>query len=193
MDDIAATFATHMAKSIQSVWTTTRRCLAIVKVVSLHVPDPWNRSEQSIKLDSTFPSANSMADILLASIPAPSDEAAHSFPWETFSINIIRSLANVLFHYADLAKESASGAALYSTTTGILASAHGVSHADRALLALAFEERFEGELPPRETRYKEALRTIDEDGFALILQSKVNASARLSIGSSLILQLIPRA
>lgn len=49
---------------------------------------------------------------------------------------------------------------VYSTTTGILVAAHGVSHADRALLALMFEERFEGELPLRESDYKAALRGL---------------------------------
>jgi retrograde regulation protein 2 len=39
---------------------------------------------------------------------------------------------------SDLAKEFPSAAALYSTNTGILASSHGVSHYDRALLALIF-------------------------------------------------------
>jgi retrograde regulation protein 2 len=39
---------------------------------------------------------------------------------------------------SDLAKEFSSAAALYSTNTGTLASSHGVSHYDRALLALIF-------------------------------------------------------
>jgi retrograde regulation protein 2 len=106
------------------------------------------------------PSAKGMGDILLASIPPTSKGDARSFPWSSFSVNVVRSLANVLFQYSDLAKESSSAAALYSTTTGILASSHGVSHSDRALLALMFEERFEGELPPREADYKVSLQAL---------------------------------
>jgi retrograde regulation protein 2 len=106
------------------------------------------------------PSAKGMGDILLASIPPTSKGDARSFPWSSFSVNVVRSLANVLFQYSDLAKESSSAAALYSTTTGILASSHGVSHSDRALLALMFEERFEGELPPREVDYKVSLQAL---------------------------------
>jgi retrograde regulation protein 2 len=106
------------------------------------------------------PSAKGMADILLASIPPTSKNDARSFPWSLISVNVVRSLANVLFQYSDLAKESSSAAALYSTTTGILASSHGVSHADCALLALMFEERFEGELLPREAKYKVSLQAL---------------------------------
>lgn len=105
------------------------------------------------------PSARAMGDLFLASIPPNSKSDARSFP-KSISVNVVRSLANVFFEHSDLAKESSSGAALYSTTTGILAAAHGVSHTDRALLALMFEERFEGELPPRETDYKAALRGL---------------------------------
>lgn len=102
------------------------------------------------------PSARAMGDLFLASIPPTLEGEARSFP-KSISVSVVRSLANVFFEHSDLIKESSSGAALYSTTTGILAAAHGVSHTDRALLALMFEERFEGELPPRESDYKAAL------------------------------------
>jgi retrograde regulation protein 2 len=75
-------------------------------------------------------------------------------------VHVVRALANVLFVHSDLAKESSSAAALYSTSTGILASCHSLSHKDRALLALMFEERFEGELPPREADYKASLTAL---------------------------------
>lgn len=100
-----------------------------------------------------------MGDLFLASIPPTSKGEARSFP-KFISVSVVRSLANAFFEHSDLAKESSSGAALYSTTTGILAAAHGVSHADRPLLAHMFEERFEGELPPRETEYRAALRGL---------------------------------
>lgn len=105
------------------------------------------------------PSSMDIGDLFLSAIPPSADSDPRAFP-RTISTDIIRSLANVFFNYADVSKESSSSAALFSTTTGILASAHGVSHIDRALLALMFEERFEGELPPRESDYKEALRAL---------------------------------
>ncbi|KIW79424.1 hypothetical protein Z517_06036 [Fonsecaea pedrosoi CBS 271.37] len=105
------------------------------------------------------PSALAMGDLFLSAIPPSTSGEPHSFP-HSISTEVIRSLANVFFEHSDLSKESSSSAALYSTSTGILASAHGVSHTDRALLALMFEERFEGELPPREVDYKESLRHL---------------------------------
>lgn len=104
-------------------------------------------------------SAMAMGDLFLSAIPPSLGNEPRSFPL-SISTDIVRSLANVFFEHSDLSKESASSVALYSTTTGILASAHGVSHTDRALLALMFEERFEGEVPPRESAYKASLRGL---------------------------------
>jgi retrograde regulation protein 2 len=59
-----------------------------------------------------------------------------------------------------LSKEVASMAALYSTITGVLASAHGLSHSARARIALMLENRYDGELPPREVLYKHRLRDL---------------------------------
>jgi retrograde regulation protein 2 len=59
-----------------------------------------------------------------------------------------------------MSKETASTTALYSTSTGIMSSTHGVSHQDRARLALMLQARYRGELPPREIDFREALRSI---------------------------------
>jgi retrograde regulation protein 2 len=97
------------------------------------------------------PSASALHALLLAAFPVPLEPP--TFP-PAISNPLIRAFTNMLFQHAELSKESASVAALYSTSTGILASAHGVSHSDRALLALMLEDRFEGELPPRDARMK---------------------------------------
>lgn len=112
-------------------------------------------------------SARALGDLLLCALPGMSEKLAFEkhkahpkSPPASITVHIVRALANVLFVHSDLAKESSSAAALYSTSTGILASSHGVSHKDRALLALMFEERFEGELPPREANYKVSLAAL---------------------------------
>jgi retrograde regulation protein 2 len=123
---------------------------------------PSTRREDPLEVATSRharPSAEDMGTLLIAAIPPTSTDEARSFP-RSISTHVIHALANVLFVHSDLAKESASAAALYSTSTGILASSHGVSHTDRALLALMFEERFEGELPPREADFKNALRQL---------------------------------
>ena len=59
-----------------------------------------------------------------------------------------------------MTKETASTAALHCTSTGLLASVNGISHTDRARLALMLEERYHGELPPREVDFKKALQSL---------------------------------
>jgi retrograde regulation protein 2 len=105
-------------------------------------------------------SADAMSDLIRAAIPKPSDTGGgRSFP-ESVSKHVIHAFSNVLYVHSPMSKESASTAALYSTSTGLMSSTHGVSHEDRALLALMLEERYEGELPPRESQFKHSLQGI---------------------------------
>ena len=103
------------------------------------------------------PSVKAIDKLLLSSIP-PAD-SQRRFP-ETISVHIVHALANIMYVHQTMSKESASTAALYSTSTGLLSSVHGVSHNDRAMLALMLEARYEGELPPREADFKSSLRQI---------------------------------
>lgn len=89
----------------------------------------------------------------------PSQKLMRKIP-TSFSPNLINAFANMLYVHADMSKEQASTAALYSTTTGALAAVHGTSHKNRALLALLLEARYEGELPPREDNFRDALRSL---------------------------------
>lgn len=105
-------------------------------------------------------SADALSSLLLHAIPKDSEEAGgRSFP-ESISKHVIHAFANALYVHAPMSKETASAAALYCTSTGFLCSTHGISHSDRALLGLMLEERYEGELPPREADYKMSLQSI---------------------------------
>lgn len=73
---------------------------------------------------------------------------------------MIRAMANMFYVQSDMAKELASTSALYTTSSGLLASTHGVSHENRARLALLLEARFEGDLAPREVSYQNQLRRL---------------------------------
>lgn len=88
-----------------------------------------------------------------------STDGADTIP-SSIDAHVICAMANMFYVHASMSKDSASASALQSTNTGILASVHGVSHLDRALLALMLEARYEGELPPREYRLKAALRQL---------------------------------
>lgn len=106
-------------------------------------------------------SAVGIAGLLLDAIPTHVSAYQSQFP-SSIGVDIIEALANILYVHSILSKELASSSALYSTSTGLLSSAHGVSHSNRALLALMLEESYEGELPPREARFKSHLRDILE-------------------------------
>jgi retrograde regulation protein 2 len=101
-------------------------------------------------------SANQISDLILAAIPA---RGKRELP-ESISVHDIHAYGNILYAHASMSKESASTAALYSTSTGLMSGTHGISHSDRALLALMLERRYEGELPPREVDFKLSLQKI---------------------------------
>jgi retrograde regulation protein 2 len=79
---------------------------------------------------------------------------------DTITEHIIEGLANLCFQHTSMGKEVASVAALYSTITGVLSSAHGLSHSSRAKIALMLENRYDGELPPREELFKHRLADL---------------------------------
>lgn len=89
----------------------------------------------------------------------PKDSKTKSFP-ETFGEPVVDSFANSMYLHMFMSKETASTTALYSTSVGLMSSIHGVSHQDRARLALMLEARYRGELPPREQAFKEALTKL---------------------------------
>jgi retrograde regulation protein 2 len=105
------------------------------------------------------PSSPRIADLLMSAIPADDKELDRGAP-ASFSAPIVQTLANLLFVHSSLPKESTSLAALYSPITGLLASAHGVSHTNRALLALMLCQRWDGELPPPHHLLQERLRAL---------------------------------
>jgi retrograde regulation protein 2 len=97
--------------------------------------------------------------LLESAIPEPSQDGSRRFPPD-FGHHVLDAFANVMYVHAPMSKETASMAALYSTSTGLLSSTHGVSHHDRARLALMLQARYRGELPPKEVAFREALRRV---------------------------------
>lgn len=104
-------------------------------------------------------SAQAIAALILAALPRPSKSAGRSVP-PSITIHLIQAFTNALYFHSTMSKELSSSAALYSTSTGILASTHGIPHSHRALLALMLQERYGGELPPRDVDFKSHLQGI---------------------------------
>lgn len=102
-------------------------------------------------------SAEAIAALILAAVPRPT--GSRSVP-SIISVHVVQAFANALYVHASMAKELSSSAALYSTSTGILASTHGIPHSHRALLALMLQERYGGELPPRDVDLKTHLQGL---------------------------------
>lgn len=59
---------------------------------------------------------------------------------------LLTSTINLLYFHGSLPKDIRAAAALRSTTTGVLAGAHGLSHRDRSMLALILCERWGADL-----------------------------------------------
>lgn len=78
------------------------------------------------------------AALLASAIPAS------SLPQTGLSMPLIQALANLAPHYSSHPKDIRAAAALRSTTTGLLASCHGLSHLERTCLALLLCHRWGG-------------------------------------------------
>ncbi|CAG9936399.1 unnamed protein product [Clonostachys rosea f. rosea IK726] len=122
---------------------------------TVRAQDPLEINTQRVAPES----AGALFKLLAFSIPEPSRQDGRSFP-STLDSHVIRAFIHIMYVHGIMDKELASTAALYSTSTGLLASTRGVSHEDRARLALMLESRYMGELPPRETSFMHALRRL---------------------------------
>lgn len=122
---------------------------------SIRAQDPLEVATQRFAPESV----QAIHNLLMFSFPEPSKGGTRKFP-DAISEHVIRAFANIMYVHTIMDKELASTAAMYSTSAGLLASTRGVSHGDRARLALMLESRYMGELPPREAQFKEALRRI---------------------------------
>ena len=74
----------------------------------------------------------------------PQVEDSEDRPTSRFYTAVLTALVNSMYVHAQLPKDVAAVAALHSTTAGFLAGAHGLSHEERAALAVALCERYRG-------------------------------------------------
>ncbi|KAL8737692.1 MAG: hypothetical protein Q9190_008087, partial [Brigantiaea leucoxantha] len=97
------------------------------------------------------PSTRILVHLLSTAIPPPVAPDSHSHAHPPLSLtnpSFLTSTIHLLHAHSSSPKDIRSAAALRSTTTGLLADAHGLSHTDRALLALVLCERWGGNLSP---------------------------------------------
>ena len=72
----------------------------------------------------------------------------------------LTSVIHLVNAHTPLPKDIRAAAALRSTTTGILASAHGIGHQERALLGLVLCERWDSELSPADSDFLEKMQQL---------------------------------
>lgn len=119
-------------------------------------------------------SAEHFAEVLMSSLPPDDKELDRHAPAVFKDIVLLKSFANCMFIQQGHSKESAAVNALHVVITGPLASAHGVGHTERALLALMLCQRWggEGQIPAPHEELKgrlEALLTQQEIWWARYL------------------------
>ncbi|KAK5001481.1 hypothetical protein LTR28_012591, partial [Elasticomyces elasticus] len=102
------------------------------------------------------PSSAHIVDLLNSALP-PDSLGSAAVP---ITHDILSALANLLQHHATHPKDLIAPSALRCTTTGILAPVHGISHPDRALLALLLHERWDGDVPPTDLDFLQRLRDL---------------------------------
>lgn len=112
------------------------------------------------------PAASHIYDLLRSSLPSSSTSAnikiPKSGPEHSFTTALLVALANMLNYFSTHPKDIRAASALRSTTTGVLASAHGLAHEERAILALVLCERWGGasDLPPTDLPFFRSMQTL---------------------------------
>lgn len=109
-------------------------------------------------------SVTELVDLLNVASKAPHS----SRQGRLFSMTILTAFVQALYAHAAFPKDLCAGAALRSATTGLFASAHGVSHEQRALLAILLCERYGGygSLSPTEQDFYRRMVQLLPEGMA---------------------------
>jgi len=105
------------------------------------------------------PSVIVLTRLLKSAIPY-SGEHANKLPPYLTSESFLTSTIQLLNAHSHLPKDIRAAAALRSTTTGLLASTHGLVHEERALLALVLCERWDGETSPTDADFLAKLQEL---------------------------------
>lgn len=106
-------------------------------------------------------SSATLSSILQSAFPVTQEvEPGKSLTPPSFNSNFITAFSNIMHTHSGVPKDIRPAAALRCTTTGLLASAHGLSHEERVLLALSLYERWSGDLSSPDQKFLARLRQI---------------------------------
>lgn len=112
-------------------------------------------------------SIRALSPVVAATIQYQSSSAATLYdllrkgsPGEFGNDPLLQAITNLLYAHGNLTKDVRAVAALRSTTVGLLAGAHGLSHYDRATLALVLCERWGGKIPSADIEFSDDMAQI---------------------------------
>ncbi|KIW99100.1 uncharacterized protein Z519_00763 [Cladophialophora bantiana CBS 173.52] len=110
-------------------------------------------------------SAADLAALLWDGLPGE-NQLDRSLP-PSITPSLVRAVADMMYLHLPLPKETRSLSALHAPITGVLTSAHGISHTDRAILALTLCARWNVDIPPPHENFQARLRAIltHQEGF----------------------------
>ena len=105
-------------------------------------------------------SAEAVVRLIESSILRYSNHSPTHDDQAIFTHDLLLAFANLMYYHASHSKDLQASCALRSTTSGILASVHGVMHESRALLGLLLCARWGGAVPPTDEPYKRNLEEL---------------------------------
>ncbi|KAE9994434.1 hypothetical protein Vi05172_g10294 [Venturia inaequalis] len=117
---------------------------------------------------SSAPVSSAQLVSLVQSATPSSDEHKHVSPPDEISPQLLTAVAQSLYCFNHLPKDLQAAVALRSTTSGVLAGTHGVSHKERAALAVILCEASggEGSLAPSDVQFYNLLCDLLEPSAA---------------------------
>ncbi|KAK6429517.1 retrograde regulation protein 2 [Oleoguttula sp. CCFEE 5521] len=121
-----------------------------------------------------------LADLLGSALPPASANGGHASIGMAFvDKNLITAFANMMYTHSSHSKDLQASAALRSTTSGVLASVHGLLHESRALLGLLLCARWGDSVSPTDDTFKRSLQALVEGPWTLWWVQYLGAVAAL--------------
>ncbi|KAK6430205.1 retrograde regulation protein 2 [Oleoguttula sp. CCFEE 5521] len=121
-----------------------------------------------------------LADLVSSALPIASrDRGYASMGLAPVDKTLITAFANTMYTHSSHSKDLQASAALRSTTSGVLASVHGLLHESRALLGLLLCARWGDSVSPTDETFKRSLQRLIEDPWTLWWVQYLGAVAAL--------------
>ncbi|KAK5168881.1 retrograde regulation protein 2 [Saxophila tyrrhenica] len=108
-----------------------------------------------------------LLQLLQAALPPGTTANAQDDYKSVFTLELLESFANLMYYHSTHSKDLQASAALRSTTSGILASVHGILHESRTRLALLLCARWGSDVPPTDQAFKAQLEKLVESPWTL--------------------------